>query len=152
MPDTKPLDDPSIAPIAGAGLADDDLFAVWDASAGGGDGGWKSITKSELVAGLNATALSVIAGTSHTLDDTDAGKILVFTSASAIVLTVPAGLAAAFQCGIIQRGAGQVTVTAGGGVTLTSYFSLIKTAGAGASAALTLVAADDFVLAGTLGA
>jgi hypothetical protein len=134
--------------ILGSALAADDYFAVWDTSAAD----WRRITKAELVAGLNATVLSVISGTSHTVADADAGKILVFTSASAIALTVPAGISAGFQCGIVQRGAGQITVGTSGGATVTSYGSLVKTAGQGATASLTLVAADDFVLGGTLGA
>ena len=134
--------------ILGSALADDDEFAVWDTSAAD----WRKIAKSELVAGLNATALSIISGTSHDLVTGDGGKVLVFTSNSAITLNVVASLPAGFQCGIVQRGTGQITVSPAGGVTLTSYGSLVKTAGQGATAALTRVAADDFVLSGTLGA
>lgn len=51
-------------------------------------------------------------GTTYTLVASDRGKVVSFTSGSAITLTVPSGLGATFYCTIQQLGAGAVTPTA----------------------------------------
>ena len=48
----------------------------------------------------------------HTLTANENGKVLIFTSGSNVVLTVPAGLAIGFNCLIVQTGNGRVTLTA----------------------------------------
>jgi lysophospholipase L1-like esterase len=61
-------------------------------------------------------------GTTYTLVLSDAGKVVELNNASAITLTVPTNASVAFPTGtpigVWQQGAGQVTVTAAGGVTL----------------------------------
>jgi hypothetical protein len=61
-------------------------------------------------------------GTTYTLALTDAGKVVEANNAAAITLTVPPNSSVAFPIGtvveVFQMGAGQVTVTAGAGVTL----------------------------------
>jgi hypothetical protein len=89
-------------------------------------------------------------GTTYTLASTDNGNVVTLSNASAITLTVPSGLGAGFGCEIIQLGAGVVTVSAGGGVTVNSYSSLFKTAGQHAAATLIAYAADTFNLSGNL--
>ena len=63
-------------------------------------------------------------GTSYTLVLTDAGKQVTMTNASASTLTVPLNSSVAFATGvvikIIQLGAGAVTITPTGGVTISS--------------------------------
>jgi hypothetical protein len=71
---------------------------------------------------------STIAGTTYTLTDADRSKILVFTNASPVTLTVPSGLATVFDVMIVQSGAGQITVSAGAGVTINAALSATKTA------------------------
>lgn len=66
-------------------------------------------------------------GTSYTLQSSDNGKLIVMTNAAAITLTVPSGLGADFACTIMQQGAGQVTITAGSGVTISNADSATKT-------------------------
>jgi hypothetical protein len=79
--------------------------------------------------GLKAGALiMMIAGTTLSLTNDHHGRVLDFRSSSATTVTIPAGLRADFYCGISQGGAGQVTVTAGDGVTLIESDSQFKTA------------------------
>lgn len=87
-------------------------------------------------------------GTSYTLQSTDNGKIVDCTSASAVTVTVPSGLGAGFECGILQRGAGQVTTSPSGGVTVSNRQSFTKTAGQYGLISLIAPVADTFILTG----
>lgn len=62
------------------------------------------------------------AGTAYTLAVADRGKVLEFTAATAVTVTIPpastADLGADAVVNLYQAGAGQVTITAGAGVTL----------------------------------
>lgn len=67
----------------------------------------------------STTPINAQTGTTYTLVASDAGKIVTCTNASAITVTVPASTFSAGQSVIIgQGGAGQVTLTAGSGMTL----------------------------------
>ena len=103
-------------------------------------------------AGYKAIAAVVNAqsGTSYTLTASDNGKVITLSNGSAVTVTVPSGLGAGFSCVLIQQGAGQVTVTAGGGVTLESYQSQTKIAGQFAGVSLFAHAANTFNLTGSL--
>lgn len=80
------------------------------------------------ISGFTAALPSAQTGTTYTLAATDNGKILQFTSASAITLTLPSsGLPAGFNCMVIQMGTGQVTFS--GGATIYNRNSFTKTAG-----------------------
>src|SRR6267154_2147974 len=73
------------------------------------------------IPGSAIAALSVqvtVSTSTRSLLATDAGCILLFTNAGGCALTIPAGLSATFTCVIVQMAAGQVTIAAGGGVTL----------------------------------
>lgn len=63
-------------------------------------------------------------GTSYTLVLDDAAKVVTFNNASPISVTIPNDTAVEFPVGtsidLIQKGAGKVTVVAGGGVTINS--------------------------------
>lgn len=63
-------------------------------------------------------------GASYTLVLADSGKQVTMTNASASTLTIPPNASVAFAVGVriqvIQLGAGAVTLTAGGGVTVNS--------------------------------
>ena len=86
-------------------------------------------------------------GTTYTLQASDNGGTIYFTNASPITLDVPAGLGAGFECGVVQGGAGQVTLTAQG-TTINSRQGFTMTAGQYAYIALVAVAADLFVFVG----
>lgn len=61
--------------------------------------------------------VTTIAGTSYTVQDSDSASILYCTSDSPVELTFETGYTAGHQLGIMQGGLGQVTCTAGAGVT-----------------------------------
>jgi hypothetical protein len=61
-----------------------------------------------------------------TLGNTDNGKIIVINSSSAQTMTVPS-LSVGFNCMIVQKGTGQVTLTASG-VTINNRYGFSKTA------------------------
>lgn len=97
---------------------------------------------------LTPQAINTQSGTTYTLRSSDNGKVVVFTNGSAVTLTIPSGLGAGFNCSIIQYGAGQVTVSAGAGVTLRLRALANKTSGQYASASLLSVVANEYLFAG----
>lgn len=92
-------------------------------------------------------------GTTYTLVLSDAGKRVTLTNASAVTLTVPPNSSVAFPVGtriiVAQRGAGQVTVAAGAGVTINTAETL-KLADQYAYAELFKHATDEWDLVGRL--
>ena len=84
---------------------------------------------------LDAVATAMIAinaqtGTTYTTVLADDGKLITCSNASAIALTIPPNSSVAYgigtQINIAQLGAGQVTITAGAGVTLNSAGAKLK--------------------------
>ena len=84
---------------------------------------------------LDAVATAMIAinaqtGTTYTTVLADDGKLITCSNASAIALTIPPNSSVAYgigtQINIAQLGAGQVTITAGAGVTLNSSGTKLK--------------------------
>jgi len=63
-------------------------------------------------------------------------------------VTIPSGLRSDFACSILQAGTGQVTVTAGSGVTLNNADDLYSTQAQYVRLGLVAIAADDYVLEG----
>jgi hypothetical protein len=96
----------------------------------------KSASRANLTAGTTTSQ----SGTTYTLQASDNGKIIRFTSGSAIALTLPNNMAVDYQVGIVQEGAGQITLTAAGGTTINSYLSATKTLGQYAQAGLIVTA------------
>ena len=83
----------------------------------------------------NALATAMIAinaqtGTTYTTVLADDGKLITCSNAAAIALTIPPNSSVAYgigtQINIAQLGAGQVTITAGAGVTLNSAGAKLK--------------------------
>jgi hypothetical protein len=87
-------------------------------------------------------------GTTYTLTATDNGKIISCTSNSAITITVPA-LTSGFNCLIVQRGTGQITLSASGS-TINNRYNFNKTAGQHAIMSLVSVATGVFVSSGDM--
>ena len=87
-------------------------------------------------------------GTTYTLTATDNGKIISCTSNSAITITVPA-LTSGFNCLIVQRGTGQITLSASGS-TINNRYNFNKTAGQHAIMSLVSVAAGIFISSGDM--
>ena len=114
-----------------------------------------------LAAELDAMATAMIAlnaqtGTSYTTVLADDGKLITCDNGSAITLTIPPNSSVAYgigtQINIMQLGAGQVTITAGAGVTLRSAGTKVKTNGQYSVATCVKIATDTWVLVGNLAA
>jgi hypothetical protein len=95
-----------------------------------------------------------VASTAYTLSESDAGRILRTSNGSAVTITVPPHSSVPFQPGtqisIAQFGAGQVTIAAGGGVTIRTPETL-KLAKQYAQATLEASnTADEWILSGYL--
>jgi hypothetical protein len=92
-------------------------------------------------------------GTTYTLVVGDVGEYVTLNNASPITLTVPNSV---FSTGdtvnVIQLGAGQVTITAGAGVTLNSQGSKLKLTGQYAAATILFTSASTAVVFGNLSA
>jgi hypothetical protein len=96
-----------------------------------------------------AANMNIQTGTTYTLTTSDNGKIITLNNASAIMLTVPT-LFAGFNCMVLQLGAGQVTLTAGSGVTISNRNSNTKTAGTNAMATLLCLTGTTFISSGDM--
>ena len=99
-------------------------------------------------------ALNAQTGTTYTAVLGDDGDLVTLDNAAAIALTIPPNSSVAFgigtQINIMQLGAGQVTITAGAGVTLRSAGSKLKTNGQYAVATCAKIATDTWVVVGNL--
>jgi hypothetical protein len=84
----------------------DIAYTVGNVSTTGTLTGGNSSTSSLSGFGVN---INTQAGTTNTIDATDNGKVIQTTGASAITITIPAGLPTGFNCTVIQMGAGQIT-------------------------------------------
>lgn len=93
-------------------------------------------------------------GTTYTLQLADDGAIVAMNNASAQTLTVPPNSSVPFDVGaqvlIEQRGAGQVTVSAGAGVTVDAAQSENLTRAQNSMAVLVKTGTDRWVLSGDL--
>lgn len=98
------------------------------------------------------TAHNAQTGTSYTMVLGDASKLVTLDNAAAITLTVPPNSSVAYDVGttitLLQKGAGQVTVAPGGGVTVSSRGAALKIAGQYGMAVLHKIATDTWILSG----
>lgn len=102
--------------------------------------------------------LNTQSGSSYTLvlADADPNTMLLLTNASSVSLIIPTNAAVAFPVGsvinLIQRGAGQVTVSPDSGVTLYSEGSRFKTKDQYAVATIVKLATNDWIMMGNVAA
>jgi hypothetical protein len=98
--------------------------------------------------------LNAQTGTTYTLALTDSGKFVTCSNAGAITVTIPLNSSVAFPTGsqvnILQLGAGQVTFSPTGGVTMYAQGSKTKTFGQYSVATLVKIASDTWVLCGNI--
>ena len=90
-------------------------------------------------------------GTTYTLTSSDNGKVVTLNNANAITLTIAASLGDGFNCLIVQKGAGQVTLSAASGVTVANRSSETKTAGQYATVSVINIGSDTYILSGDTG-
>lgn len=99
-------------------------------------------------------AINAQTGTSYTTVLGDDGKLVTCDNAAAITFTIPPNSSVAYgigtQINIMQLGAGQVTITAGVGVTLRSAGTKLKTNGQYSVATCCKIATDTWVVIGNL--
>jgi predicted secreted protein len=100
-------------------------------------------------------AINAQTGTTYATVDSDHGKVITLSNGSAITITVHQAATAGFNCMIIQLGAGQVTVAAGGTGAVRNRSSHTKLAGQYAMGSLFVVSnagtAPQVYLAGDTG-
>lgn len=107
-------------------------------------------TKAIVIASLNEQT-----GTTYTTVLADSyNKIITLNNAAAITVTIPTNASVAYEVGAVlnfmQRGAGQVTISGAGGVTLNSQGAQFKTAGQWAMASALKIAENQWVVYGNL--
>ena len=94
------------------------------------------------------TVMNDQTGTTYTLTAADNGKIITFNNASAITLTVPA-LSVGFNCMILQKGTGQVSLSASA-VTISNRYGYTKTAGQYSMLTLVCIASNVYISSGDM--
>ena len=150
--------------IAAGGLATDAVTTVkiLDANVTADKLATDSVTQVKIAdravgsAELTNLTLNAQTGTTYTLVLTDAQKLVTLSNAASITATIPPNSSVAFTIGdqvnLMQLGAGQVTVAAGAGVTVSSQGTKLKLNGQYATATAVKVATDSWVLIGNLAA
>ena len=139
--------------INAARSAADESKAVTDTA--GLANGLATLGSDAKVTAQQASAAIVNVTESRALALTDAGRLLCVDSASDVVLTVPLEADVAFPAGteleVCQLGAGAVSFSAAEGVTLLSAGGAVMIAEQYGCAALKKIAADTWLLSGSLG-
>jgi hypothetical protein len=101
-------------------------------------------------------AINAQTGTTYTTVLADDGKLITCSNAASIALTIPPNSSVAYgigtQINIAQLGAGQVTITAGAGVTLNSAGAKLKTAAQYAVATCVKTDTNTWFVVGNLSA
>jgi hypothetical protein len=150
--------------IAAGGLATDAVTTakILDANVTAAKLASDSVTQAKIAdravgsAELTNLTLNAQTGTTYTLVLTDAQKLVTLSNAGSITATIPPNSSVAFTIGdqvnLMQLGAGQVTVAAGSGVTVSSQGTKLKLNGQYATATAVKVATDSWVLIGNLAA
>ena len=115
-----------------------------------GSSGTVTLTAADVPASINAQT-----GTTYTLVLTDASKVITMTNASANTLTIPPNSSVAIPVGhmveVWQIGAGQTTIAAGSGVTISyNTANTLKLAAQYSGCSLRKVGTDTWYLVGDM--
>jgi len=87
---------------------------------------------------------------SYQLASTDNGAIITVNNASATNVTIPTGLPIGFTVGVMQLGAGRVTIVAGNGVTLNTAAAGKTTRTAYSTASILSISTNTYVVFGDI--
>jgi hypothetical protein len=101
-------------------------------------------TSTSTISGFGANVATISGAYSITASDN--GKIIQSTSASALTVTIPAGLPTGFNCTIVQMGAGQITFSG-------TYFNrggFTKTASQYAVVSIMHLGSNSIIVAGEM--
>ena len=101
-------------------------------------------------AGGDTNTVQAATGTTYTLVDADLGKVLTFTNAADILITVPTGLAVGFNCDLVALSSSTMTITNAASLDLRSFGDLRDMNGKNATASLISTEPDTFILTGNL--
>ncbi len=96
---------------------------------------------------VDSNVLNDQTGTTYTLVAGDNGKVVTLSNASAITVTLPASLAVGYSVTLIQKGAGQVTISPAS-TTMRHPLSHTRTSAQYAAVNLFSHVSNDFVLTG----
>lgn len=100
------------------------------------------------LSGFGAQINSISA--SYSLAATDNSEVIQSNAASAITVTIPAGLPTGFNCMVLQYGAGQITFSPASGVTIINRNSYNKTIGQYALATVLHIGSNVVIISGEL--
>lgn len=118
--------------------------STWAISLSGPPGSDAAVTKSAIETAVGGSVallsdvFSEISGTTYTLQASDNGKVLRFTSNSAVTVTMPNSLSAGWNALWSQEGTGQVTFSTGSGATRRNRLGHTKSAGQYAEGSLSV--------------
>jgi hypothetical protein len=98
---------------------------------------------------VNNSTINTQSGTAYTLTANDAGKLIQFTSSSAVTLTIGTALLPGQKVDIVQDGAGTVTWAAGGG-TVNAWNSATKLRGQYAAATIYAIGSASYRVVGNI--
>lgn len=119
-----------------------------------GSGNWIMSDYSTSDGRVLAGPINAQTGTTYTFSLSDIGQTVTLNNASSITATIPTNASVAFPIGasidILQIGAGKVTFSPAGGVTVGSLNSVYGLAGQYTGATLKKIATDTWVLVGAL--
>lgn len=87
---------------------------------------------------------------SYSLAATDNSEVVQSNAASAITVTIPAGLPTGFNCMVLQYGAGQITFSAASGVTIINRNNYNKTIGQFALVTMLHIGSNVVIISGEL--
>ncbi|MEY4097259.1 MAG: hypothetical protein RL170_103 [Bacteroidota bacterium] len=118
------------------------------------NGGTNATTASAALSNLGAASIGANlndqTGTTYTLQSSDNGKVVTLSNASAITVTVPAGLVTGFNCMIVQKGVGVVTLSPANTVTVTNRSGGTKTGGQNAIVTIISIVSNYFITGGDM--
>jgi hypothetical protein len=115
---------------------------------GYGDGAWRPLDQGSVV------DINVQTGTTYTATLNDVGVLITLDNAAAITFTIPTNASVACPIGttinLYRKGAGAVTVTPTGGVTMRSADNKTKLRVQYSTASITKIGTDEWVLFGDI--
>ena len=113
-------------------------------------GNFTNLTGSGTISGFDA-ALNDQTNTAYTLQTSDNGKVVTLNNGSDIIVTIDTDLGDGFNCLLVQKGSGQVTISAGSGVTIVNRSEETKTAGKYATVSIINIGSEQYILSGDTG-
>jgi len=99
----------------------------------------------------NLPSIHSVSTSGYTLQSTDNGRTILFTSQNPTAVQIPSGLSPGFNCTLIQSTvSGQLTLTSGTGVALNSAYGATKTTTRYSVAGVIGVATNSYILTGDI--